>query len=149
MHHYPDHLFLALHRPLSGAPGHVHYLEMDLFVGRNYLVTNHGPRNEAVPLEAMVAETAEVAARLASGHLTPRTPTALAYAVVSSITNAEGRIVNEFAGEVGLLEQRVMAQEEEGNPQKFLDELFTTRHTLLTVLTMATQSSEVLAEHAG
>lgn len=145
MHHYPDHLFLALHRPLSGAAGHVHYLELDLFVGRNYLVTSHGPRSAAVALGAMVAETSEVAEHLASGQLAPRTPMALAYAVVSAVTDAEERIVNEFAREVGLLEQRVMAQEEEGNPQKFLDELFTTRHTLLTVLTMAAQSSEVLA----
>lgn len=145
MHRYPDHLYLVLHRPLSGKAGHVHYLELDLFISGSYLVTSHGPRNTAVPLEAMVAETAEVAARLDSGHLTPRSPTALAYAVISSITNAEERIVNDFAREVGLLEQRVMTQEEEGNPQAFLDELFTTRHTLLTVLTMSAQGSEILA----
>jgi magnesium transporter len=145
MHHYPDLLYLALHRPLSGHAGHVHYLELDIFIGRSYLVTSHGPRSDLVPLEAMVRETTEVAARMASGHLAPRTPTALAYAVVSSITNAEERIINEFAREVGLLEQRVMTQEEEGNPQAFLDELFTTRHTLLTVWTMASQSAEILA----
>jgi len=58
------------------------------------------------------------------------------------------RLVNEFAQQVGRLEQRVMAQDDDDHPQEFLDELFTVRHTLLTVRTMAAQGSEVLARAA-
>ncbi len=149
LHHYRDRLYLALHRPLQGDAGHVHYLELDLFLGPRYLVTVHGPRNPIVPLEALLAETAEVQQRLLAGRLRPRTPMAMAYAVIAAVTNAQERLVNTFAQEVGLLEQRVMRQADEDHPQDFLDELFTVRHTLLTVRTMACQGAEVLsrAEH--
>lgn len=145
LHHYHDGLYLALHRPHPGAAGHVHYLELDLYIGTGYLVTLHGPRNPTVPLEAMLQETREVEGRLVAGRLRPQTPMALAYALTSALTNDEERIVNDFAQKVGQLEQRVMTQADEEKPQEFLDELFTVRHTLLTVRTMSTQSSEVIA----
>lgn len=145
LHHYGDVLYLALHRPLPAAGGHVHYLELDLYLGPRFLVTVHGPRNPVVSVEAMVRETAEVAARLDAGRLRPAGPVALAYALVSTLTNVMERLVNEFAQQVGLLEQRVMTRVDDDNPQEFLDELFTVRHTLLTVRTMAAQGSTVLA----
>jgi Mg2+ and Co2+ transporter CorA len=145
LHHYGDVLYLALHRPEPGEAGHVHYLELDLFVGPRFVVTLHGPRNPVVPLAAMVRETEEVAARLESGRLRPRSPVALVYAHVAALTNVQERLVNDFAQEVGMLEQRVMARADDDSPQEFLDELFTVRHTLLTVRTMAAQGSQVLA----
>jgi len=148
LHHYGDVLYLALHRPEPGAAGHVHYLELDLYVGPSFLVTLHGPRNEKVPLPAMLRETADVAARVDAGRLRPAGPSALLYALVSALTNVQERLVNEFAQQVGRLEQRVMAQDDDDHPQEFLDELFTVRHTLLTVRTMAAQGSEVLARAA-
>ena len=148
LHHYGDVLYLALHRPEPGAAGHVHYLELDLYVGPSFLVTLHGPRNEKVPLPAMLRETADVAVRVDAGRLRPAGPSALLYALVSALTNVQERLVNEFAQQVGRLEQRVMAQDDDDHPQEFLDELFTVRHTLLTVRTMAAQGSEVLARAA-
>ncbi len=145
LHYYGDVLYLALHRPEPGAAGHVHYLELDLYVGPRFLVTLHGPRNEVVPLEAMLRETTDVAARIDAGRLRPTRPVALLYALVSALTNVQERLVNEFAQQVGLLEQRVMVQADDDHPQEFLDELFTVRHTLLTVRTMAAQGAEVLA----
>ena len=145
LHHYGDILYLALHRPEPGAGGHVHYLELDLYVGPGFLVTLHGPRNVTVPLAALLRETGEVAARVDAGRLRPAGPSALLYALVSALTNVQERLVNEFAQQVGRLEQRVMAQADDDHPQEFLDELFTVRHTLLTVRTMAAQGAEVLA----
>jgi hypothetical protein len=43
-----DHVFTVLHPPQLGQRGHVHYVELDQFIGRNYLVTVHGPLNPAV-----------------------------------------------------------------------------------------------------
>ena len=97
LHHYGYVLYLALHRPEPGSGGHVHYLELDLFVGPRFVVTLHGPRNPVVPLAAMVRETGEVAARMAAGRLRPRTPMALVYAHVSALTNVQERLVNDFA----------------------------------------------------
>jgi Mg2+ and Co2+ transporter CorA len=43
IHAYADHVFTVLHAPELGAGGHVHYLELDQFIGPGYLVTVHGP----------------------------------------------------------------------------------------------------------
>jgi Mg2+ and Co2+ transporter CorA len=97
----------------------------------------------------MLRESREVAARVDAGRLRPGSPVALAYAVVSALTNVQERLVNEFAQQVGLLEQRVMRRDDDDSPQEFLDELFTVRHTLLTVSTMAAQGAEVLGRAVG
>ncbi|HJV13561.1 MAG TPA: CorA family divalent cation transporter [Propionibacteriaceae bacterium] len=142
VHVYPHHVFIVVHAPEIGAGGHVHYLELDQFVGEHYLVTVHGPINPKVPLEAALRETKAVAERLDAGRLHPTSPFGLTYAIVSSIARREAEMVAEIAREVGLLEQRVMAEVDE-DPQKFLSELFAARHELLTIKTMATQGSEI------
>jgi Mg2+ and Co2+ transporter CorA len=142
VHVYPDHAFIVVHAPEIGAGGHVHYLELDQFVGEDYLVTVHGPLNPKVPLEAALRETQAVAARMDSGRLHPASPFGLTYAIVSSIARRESEMVAEIAREVGLLEQRVMAGEDE-DPQEFLSQLFSARHGLLTIKTMAEQGSEI------
>ena len=48
VHGYGDHALIVLHAPERGQRGHVHYIELDQFIGRNYLVTVHGPINPAV-----------------------------------------------------------------------------------------------------
>ena len=53
-------------------------------------------------------------------------------------------MVAEIAREVGLMEQRVMADVNE-DPQKFLSELFAARHELLTIMTMAEQGARDLS----
>ena len=121
----------------------MHYLELDQFIGKHFLVTVHGPRNPKVPLEAALRETHGVAARMESGRLHPTSPFGLMYAIVSSIARREAEMVADIAREVGLLEQRVMAEAEEEDPQMFLSQLFAARHELLTIKTMAEQGSEI------
>src|SRR5687767_1031474 len=143
VHVYPHHEFIVLHAPEIGTGGRVHFLELDQFVGENFLVTVHGPLNPKVPLEAALRETNAVAARMDSGRLHPTSPFGLTYAIVSSIVRRESEMVAEIAREVGLMEQRVMAEEDEKDPQAFLSELFAARHELLTIKTMASQGSEI------
>jgi magnesium transporter len=143
VHVYPDHLFVVVHAPELGTGGHVHYLELDQFVGEDFVVTVHGPINPKVPLAAALRETESVATRMGSGRLRPTSPFGLMYAIASSITRREAEMVGEIAREVGLLEQLVMAEAEEEDPQKFLSQLFAARHQLLTVKTMAEQGSEI------
>src|SRR5215203_5349346 len=142
LHVYPHHVFIVVHAPEIGAGGHVHYLELDQFVGENFLVTVHGPLNPKVPLESALRETTSVAARLDNGRLHPTSPFGLTYAIVSSIARREAEMVADIAREVGLMEQRVMADVDE-DPQKFLSELFAARHELLTIKTMAEQGGEI------
>ena len=63
-----------------------------------------------------------MAARMDSGRLHPTSPFGLTYAIVSSIARREAEMVAEIAREVGLLEQRVMAEADE-DPQEFLSQL--------------------------
>jgi magnesium transporter len=142
VHVYPHHVFIVVHAPEIGAGGHVHYLELDQFVGEDFLVTVHGPLSPKVPLEAALRETNAVAARIEAGRLHPTSPFGLTYAIVSSIARREAEMVADVAREVGLMEQRVMADVNE-DPQKFLSELFAARHELLTIKTMAAQGSEI------
>ena len=142
VHVYPDHFFIVVHTPEIGAGGHVHYLELDQFVGKHFLVTVHGPISPKVPLEAALRETSLVGTRMESGRLRPTSPFALTYAIVSTIARLEAEMVAEIAGEVGLLEQEVMSEADK-DPQAFLSELFTARHELLTIKTMAEQGSEI------
>jgi len=143
LHVYTETLLLVLHRPEPGAHGHVHYLELDQFVSPTFLVTTHGPRNLAVPLERLLEETDEVADRMLAGKFQPASPAAVSHRIVSLLTLREERFVNNLARDVGLLEQRVMAHAGDEDPQGFLEELFHTRHALLTVRTMTIQSAEI------
>ena len=142
VHVYPRHAFIVVHAPEIGAAGHVHYLELDQFVAEDFLVTVHGPISPKVSLQAALRETEAVAARMASGRLHPSSPFDLTYSIVSSIARREAEMVAEIAREVGLMEQRVMADVNE-DPQKFLSELFAARHELLAIMTMAEQGREI------
>jgi Mg2+ and Co2+ transporter CorA len=142
LHVYPDHLFLVLHSPEPGRGGHVHYLELDQFLGERYLVTVHGPLNPVVPLETSMRETLAVRERVVSGRLVPSHPVDLSYAIVTAIVRHEEELVGGLAQEVGLLEQSVMAGVDEA-PLSFLERLYQARHQLLTVRTMASQTHEV------
>jgi Mg2+ and Co2+ transporter CorA len=142
VHLYPDRLFIVVHAPEIGRGGHVHYLELDQFIGQNFLVTIHGPLNPVVPIETALRETRQVADRLHSGRLKPASPFGLTYAIVSTIARRESALVADLARQVGLLEQRVMLTSND-EPEHFLTELFTARHELLTIRTMASQGAEI------
>lgn len=47
MHVYEDHAFVVLHAPERGSGGHVHYIELDQFIGRNYLFPPRSPGSSA------------------------------------------------------------------------------------------------------
>ena len=51
VHGYGDHVLIVLHAPELGQRGHVHYLELDQLIGRNYLVTvqRTPPASRAAP----------------------------------------------------------------------------------------------------
>jgi Mg2+ and Co2+ transporter CorA len=139
-----DHLVTILHSPEPGLPGQIRLLELDQFVGSNYLVTVHGPVTEGVPRESVLRETHEVERRIEEGRFTPSSPLELSHAIVSLIANHMEHLVATVAGRVATLEQRVL-RGEEGNPQDELEEMLRLRHQLLTIRTMAKGSREAHA----
>ncbi|MEV6151910.1 magnesium transporter CorA family protein [Nonomuraea sp. NPDC052129] len=142
VHAYPDHVFVVLHAPERGQRGHVHYIELDQFVGRNYLVTVHGPINPAADPAAALRETDEVLTRIKAGRLHPATPFELSYAIISALTRNQENFVETMTSDVWRLEQRVTSGNV-GDPEEFLNELFRARHGLLAVRTMGALSCAI------
>ena len=142
IHRYDDHLFLVLHAPQPGAGGHVHYVELDQFIGDRYLVTVHGPLNPAVDQAAAMVEVDAVLGRLKSGKLKPDKAFELSYALLTALTGRLRTYTAELTKDVWMLEQRVTG-DHLGDPETFLDEMFRARHGLLTVSTMSALSREV------
>jgi len=140
-HVYADHLFTVLHAPQVGRRGHVHYVELDQFIGHNYLVTVHGPLNPAVNPEVALLDTRAVLGRIERGSLVPGSPFVLSHAIVTAMTRREIDLVAKLAQESGRLEQSVMLGEERDDPEAFLEELFQIWYELLAVRTMAVHSA--------
>jgi Mg2+ and Co2+ transporter CorA len=136
MHAYPDQVLVVLHAPERGRRGHVHYIELDLVIGRGFLITSHGPLNPAVSARVAVRETVAVLNRMASGRLRPKTPAELAHAIVSMLARRQEEYIEAVTAEVWELEQRVTGGQVD-EPEEFLQELFRARHGLLSVRTMA------------
>jgi magnesium transporter len=147
VHPYADHVFAILHAPELGAAGHVHYVELDLFIGPRYLVSVHGPVNPAVAAEVVVRETGAVLRRVDAGRARPESSYELTYAIASAISRHQESFVEVLTREVWELEQRVTSGHM-GDPEEFLEEMFRARHGLLSVRTMAILSTEVFGRMA-
>ena len=141
IHTYEDHVFTVLHAPEIGARGHVHYIELDQFLGRNYLVTVHGPLNPVVDPAVAYLDTEAVLNRIEIGHLHPRSAFELSSAIVSAMTRREIDLVAKLAEESGRLEQRVMLGKVTEDTEGFLEELFKVWYELLAIRTIAVHST--------
>jgi magnesium transporter len=142
VHVYADHVFVVLHAPEAGHGGHVHYVELDMFVGPRYLVTVHGPVNPAVDVAATRVEADIVAARMDDGRFRPASGPELSTAVVSALSGRMRDHLSARTTEVWRFEQQVTAGQL-GDAERFLDGMFRVRHGLLTVRTMSSLSAEV------
>ena len=145
---YRDHIFVILHAPELGTGGHVHYVELDQFIGPRSVVTVHGPVNPAVPPEAAQRETRAVLGRIEAGRLHPRSAFELSYAIVSALAQGQEGFVETVTRQVWPLEQRVTSGHL-GDPEQFLEELFGTRHGLLAVSNMATLGHQIYQRMAA
>jgi magnesium transporter len=141
IHFYEDHVFTVLHAPELGSGGHVHYIELDQFVGSNYLVTVHGPLSPVVSPEVAFAETRLVLQRIDKDEIHPRSPMELSYSIVSALARRETELVAALAKESGRLEQQVTDEDHADDPEALLEDLFETMHQLLAIRTMATHSA--------
>jgi magnesium transporter len=145
---YPDHIFVVQHAPKLGEGGHVHYVELDQFIGPRFVVTVHGPVNPAVPPEAAQRETRAVLGRIEAGRLRPGSPSEVSYAIVSALAEGQEAFVETVTRQVWPLEQRVTSGQL-GDPEQFLEELFATRHALLAVSNMATLGHQLYQRMAA
>jgi magnesium transporter len=147
MHAYADHLFLVVHAPERGRGGHIHYIELDLFIGFGFVVTVHGPLNPVVDPKIAFRETGQVWKRIETGRFRPADSVELSYAIMSALTQSMERFLEQLTEQVWRLEQEVTIGRTD-DPEPFLEELFGTRHGLLAVGTMAAHSREIYARMA-
>jgi Mg2+ and Co2+ transporter CorA len=151
VHVYPDHVFLVLHSPHAGDAGHVHTIELDLFIGDRHLVTVHGPISASADPAATRVEVDALAKRLGSGRLRPRHAYDLTYAIVSTVAKRQRDFTARLTADMWDLEYRFQAVVKEGpsghlrDPERFLDELFRARHGFSMVRTQAATSRAVFA----
>ena len=141
IHAYDDHVFTVLHAPELGARGHVHYIELDQFLGRNYLVTVHGPLNPAVDPAVAFIDTNDVRRRIENGHLRPHNAFELSSAIVGTLTRREIDLIAKLAEQSGRLEQRLMLGEGKEDAETFLEDLFKVWYELLAIRTIAVHST--------
>ena len=141
-HPYADHVFVVLHSPQRGDHGHVHYVELDQFIGPNYVVTVHGPTNPAVPAHVPLRDTTLVWDRICEGRLHPSTPIELSHAIVASMVRGMEETLEIVTEDVWGLEQEVTLGTM-GDPEEFLDRMFRTRHALLAVSNITAASLEI------
>jgi magnesium transporter len=142
IHSYDSHVFTVLHAPQIGSGGHVHYIELDQFLGSNYLVTIHGPLNPAVDPASATIDTGHTLARLRSGVFSPASAFALSAAIIRSLARREIEMVAGLAERSGQLEQRVVQSGGAGeDAEEFLNQLFRVWYELLAIRTMAMQAS--------
>jgi Mg2+ and Co2+ transporter CorA len=144
IHGYEQHIFLVLFSPLLGGAGHVHLLELDLIVGRNFLVTVHGPLNPAVDPAEALRETESVLRRIKEGRFHATSPIKAAYAVGSAMARRQRALIGEVAEKLPTLELDVMASKLR-EPEALLEQMFLIRHELITARTMAAQSHDIFA----
>lgn len=137
---YPHagYLFLALQGLEPGGRGHVHLLELDQFVGTNYVVTVHGPFGQGVEPQLGLRETEAVWERIAKGGA-PATPAELSALVTATLTRRLELYLHDLARQIAGLEQR--AREEAHHGVEFLEELFSLQHQLVTLKNRAGQTS--------
>ncbi|MFC8503057.1 magnesium transporter CorA family protein [Pedococcus sp. NPDC057267] len=138
---YDDHVFTVLHAPQLGEHGHVHYIELDQFMGVNYLVTIHGPLNPKAPPSAAFLDTNAVMERIEAGKFHPRTAFELSSAIISAMTRREIDMIASLAEQSGHLEKRVMSGEVMKDSEGFLTDLFQVWYELLAIRTIAVHSS--------
>jgi Mg2+ and Co2+ transporter CorA len=147
-HGYPDHWFVVVHRPFVGRAGHVHLLQLSLFIGRHSLVTLHGPHNPEVDAHEVQHDTDGLRARLDSGRINAKTPSELAHVLIAGLAREYRDVMNAIATRVAALEADVMGDDLR-TPEPLLERMFLTRHELVTVRTMAADAHEVFERMSG
>ena len=133
----PNHVVLTVHSLDSQG----HLLELDEYVGRNFLVTVHAAAS-GVTQESVLKETTLVRDAIRDEGLRPRSPLDLATAIVMEIASGLEEHLEETAFRVGTLD-RQMREGEVKDRQAFLEQLNGVRHELLTVYNRASQTAEV------
>lgn len=141
---YPDHVFVVLHVPYPGAAGHVHSIELDMFIAPGYVVTVHGPLNPSIDPGVAQIEVDQVAGRIDVGRWHPESASHLVHAIITGLNRQMDTQLSQLRFETWELEREVTSGAL-GDPEVFLEEMFSVRLGLQAIRTMAALDQEVYA----
>ncbi|MGH9273894.1 MAG: magnesium transporter CorA family protein [Acidimicrobiales bacterium] len=144
VHLYSDHIYLAVNGLVRGEDRQLHFQPLKVFVDPRRLVTVLGPTHGAVDVADCHHETEAVRRRLDDGRLRADSAMDLGHAVMTGVLRAHEDLLSALAGEITLLERRVMSCDP-SRSEALLEELFALRHDLQTIRTNAAQNREVFA----
>lgn len=149
VHTFGDTVFVVLHAPERGAKGHVHYLELDQFIGPRHLVTVHGPNSpRLIDPSIALGETDEVSEALSAGRLRPNSVHEVSAAIVDGIITRLRNHLEQLTRDVWDLEKAVTSGDSSSS-ESFLEEMFRVRHGLLAVHTIALLNHEAFGRLAA
>lgn len=137
-----DHVFFTLH----SLDGEGHLLEIDHFIGKDYLITVHNTRAD-VTREALLRETNLVRGMLEEGRSRPQTSRELAAEIMSAIAQWLEDYLEDIAARAGQLDRK-MRTATTGGREDFLGLLYGIRHELVTIRNRASQSTQSLTQLA-
>jgi Mg2+ and Co2+ transporter CorA len=120
----------------------VHSIELDIFIAPTYVVTVHGPLNPSVDPRVAQIEVESVARRLDAGRWHPQTSSQLMHALVTGLNRQMDQHLSQLRYETWELEREVTSGAL-GNPEAFLEEMFSVRLGLQAIRTMAALDQEV------
>ncbi|MCC2668622.1 MAG: corA 1 [Armatimonadetes bacterium] len=109
---YPGYYFVVMHAPVPGDADDLQTVEIDLFIGRNYLVTLHAGDVPALSDSTGRWERTDPALREHVGFLV--------YTVMDSIIDAFFPVVDEIEDRLDDFELRMFAGEDGGSPEQVI-----------------------------
>ncbi len=102
---YEDYLFLVMHAVEFNKDDKFITHELDLFLGRNFVVTFH--REPMKPVDQLLARCARASGVVAKG------PDQLAYLVLDGIVDLYQPVIDDFRDELESLEERLLSPDQE------------------------------------
>lgn len=110
---YEDYLFIVIHAVDFTRTEKFNTTEIDLFLGRDYLVTFH--RTPLKPLDALVERCRKASGRIARG------PDRLAHSLLDALVDLYQPVIDELRGELDEIEETVLSPEQEDLTPKLLE----------------------------
>lgn len=129
---YADYLFLILN-PVCEDSGDANFTELDVFVGRNFVVTVHATD------EPVIAETRTRLERL--GHAPDLTPSLLLYTLLDATVDTYFPLLDTLEEEIETLSNSVLARPR----QQALNRLFQLKNTLIDMWRAVWPQREILS----
>lgn len=117
---------------LHSLDGEGHLLQLGMVIGPSELVTTHSSFDPTVSHELLTRETDRIRSRLFGDGVVPGDPSRLAAAIAGEVLSTLEEMLLDVADRTGALD-RSIREEKDVESEELLEQLFDSRHDLLTL----------------